>query len=100
MKSTLALIALITSLSSIACVGEGQLWPTKVVKIVKTESSCRAFIGGARIDDHPECSLDAGALMNGGIEVGLNKDGSCRSDVGHEISGVLVNRHGHVKLAN
>ena len=84
-------IALITSFTVQAnCIGEAQL-NGKINKIVKSFSSCRAFLSvDSNIQQSAVCPLDEGKLNSEGIEIGLMNGHDCKMEVGDMISGILV----------
>jgi hypothetical protein len=92
MKSLL-ITALLISSSAFACRGDAKLSPTKIVKIIKTEKSCRAFLETySNIAWNEECYLDDSDLSKDGIEIS-HKSGGCRADVGENLSGhIFQNR--------
>ena len=97
MKMIFVLAFALTS-SAFACSGEAQLFPSKIIKLEKTAESCKVFINasGSNIVDNPTCYLSGD--INAGIEVGFKKDGSCRLDVGQNISGIIVDTDKSVAL--
>ncbi len=94
MKTLLFASLMITS-SAFACKSAAQLNPTKVVKIIKTEKSCRAFlINYSNIQYNAECYLDDSSISKDGIEI-RNKSGACRADVGDDLSGYIFENRDH-----
>lgn len=94
MKALLSIAVLTMSLSSFAaCHGEAQMMPSKIVKIVKTQNSVRAFVKSLNLQDNPLCPLDDSSIMSEGIEIGQSS-----LDVGSELSGILVNTDKGIEL--
>lgn len=98
---TFILTTILLSSSAFACeVPESQLMPTEIVKVDKARASCKAFIdlGKAEITENPMCFTTGEASLYEGIEVGLNKDGTCRFEVGQKLSGILLELDGEFFL--
>lgn len=81
----IALAFFILSGSALAsCIGEAQMFPTKVKSVEKLESGCKVFVTSLNLNFNPICPLDDTKAWYEGIRMKR-----CPSE-GDTISGILV----------